>query len=545
MSTRRLASHPAITVAVLAALVAAIDLGRRILATNDEARFALLAQDMLSRGAWLFPQLNDIGYHSKPLLQAWLIALSSVPVGHVTQFTAVLPSALAGVGTVLLVYAIGRAMFGPEAGRFAALAALTTQGWFLHARLPMPDMLLTCAISASLAAFWRVVARRPGPNWTAFYALVGLAFWTKGAAGLIPLVAAVVYAIVTRRRGRWRDLHLPTGIALVAALVAPWWIMQELSSGEAVRAVVTDDYTSWYVPRSVTLALLSGPLQNIVGILFPWVLVGPVVIWQAARRLRRDGPERDAVEVLLVWSAVALGCVAISEQQRLRYYLPLLPPAALLVGWWVATAATREAGRASIPWRMYALAAGALALATAVAFRIRPSWIHVSERTLPNSVLEIAVMAVGLVLMIGALAYGLRRDALPRAFHVAWLGSALWVVGWYHWELERRNAAYDYPRVQAEATRLLPEAPVVAAWGVYELPFTFYFDRKIVSVATDEALRQAMARRPRSSAVLTRAALAQVADRDQLRVWPLERLNADPIVLVTYFPHAPPAPARP
>jgi len=194
---------------------------------------------------------------------------------------------------------------------------------------------------------------------------------------------------------------------------------------------------------------------------------------------------------------------------------------------------------------MYALAAGAIALATAVALRIRPSWMLVGDSALPTSALEIAVMGMGLVLMVGALGYGLRRDVLPRAFHVAWLGSALWVVGWYHWELERRNAAYDYPRVQAEAVRLLPEAPVVAAWGVSELPFTFYFDRKIVSVETDEALRRAMAQQPQSSAVLTRDALAQVEDRDRLRVWPLDRLNADSIVLVTYFPHAPPAPTRP
>jgi len=545
MKTRRLASHPAVTVTLLTVFIVAIDLGRRILATNDEARFALLAQDMLSRSAWLFPRLNDVGYHTKPLLQAWLIALSSLPVGHVTQFTAVLPSALAGVGTVLVVYAIGQSMFGTEAGRFAALVVLTTQGWFLHARLPMPDMLLTFAISASLAAFWRVVARRPGPNWVAFYALVGLAFWTKGAAGLIPLVAALVYAMVTRRRRGWRELHLPTGIAIVAALVAPWWIMQELSSGAAVRAVVADDYAAWYVPRALTLALLAGPVQNVVGILFPWALVGPIVIWQAARRLRRDGIEREAIEVLLVWSAVAVACVAISEQQRLRYYLPLVPSAALLVGWWSTTTATREPGRPSVPWRMYALAAGAIALATAVAFRIRPSWMLVGDSALPTSALEIAVMGMGLVLMVGALGYGLRRDVLPRAFHVAWLGSALWVVGWYHWELERRNAAYDYPRVQAEAVRLLPEAPVVAAWGVSELPFTFYFDRKIVSVETDEALRRAMAQRPQSSAVLTRDALAQVEDRDRLRVWPLDPLNADSIVLVTYFPHAPPAPTRP
>jgi len=115
----------------------------------------------------------------------------------------------------------------------------------------------------------------------------------------------------------------------------------------------------------------------------------------------------------------------------------------------------------------------------------------------------------------------------------AWLGAALWVGGWYHWELERRNAAYDYPRAHTEAARLLPEAPVVAAWGVYELPFSFYFDRKVVAVATDGDLRRVLAEHPRASAVLTEAALGHVENRARLRVLPLNRLNFDSIVLVT------------
>src|SRR5881628_3129386 len=204
-----LASRPALWLTLLATGVVLVDLGRRILATNDEARFALLGQDMLTRGAWFFPQLNGAVYHSKPLLQAWLIALCSWPGGHVTQLTAVLPSAVAAVGLVLIVYALGRDMFGTEAGRFGALVAVTTQGWFLHARLPMPDMLLALAVTASLAMFWRMVQARPGPNWLGFYALVGAAFWTKGAAGLMPLAAAGVHALATRRLDRWRELHLP------------------------------------------------------------------------------------------------------------------------------------------------------------------------------------------------------------------------------------------------------------------------------------------------------------------------------------------------
>ena len=57
-----------------AAVMVGVDLGRRILTTNDEARFPLLAQDILTRGDWLFPVLNGTVYHNKPILLAWLIA---------------------------------------------------------------------------------------------------------------------------------------------------------------------------------------------------------------------------------------------------------------------------------------------------------------------------------------------------------------------------------------------------------------------------------------------------------------------------------------
>src|SRR5580765_1378505 len=145
-------------------LMATIDLGRRILATNDEARFAMLAQDVLARGAWLFPELNGVPYNNKPPLQVWLIALASWPAGHVTQLTA----ALAAVGTALVVFAMGRRLFGVAAGQLAALVTITTQGWFLHARLPMPDMLMTFFITAAVALLWPIVAGRTGPWWLGF-----------------------------------------------------------------------------------------------------------------------------------------------------------------------------------------------------------------------------------------------------------------------------------------------------------------------------------------------------------------------------------------
>jgi 4-amino-4-deoxy-L-arabinose transferase-like glycosyltransferase len=382
-----------------------------------------------------------------------------------------------------------------------------------------------------------------GPWWLAFYASMAAAFWAKGAAALLALAVALLWALASGRPDRWRVLRLPAGLAVFAALVAPWLLGKLVFERAEMGEVVIADNLLWYLPRSA--AILAGPPQHLFGILFPWILVAPVAVWQAARALRERHPDRDAVLFLLAWAAALIACLGLSEQQRLRYYLPVIAPVALLVGWWLASAAGPGRVAGGLPWRLYGVLAIVLGVATAAAMLVRPTWTNRTHVAFPASAVEVAVMGGGLVLMLAAVALGVRRRRIQQAFAVAWIGSALWVAGWYHWELERRNAAYDYPRVRSEARRLLPEAPVVAAWGVYELPFSFYFGRQVAAIRTAGDLRRVMAAHPRSSAVVTRSVLDQVEDRGRLHVVPLDRLNFDSIVLVSYTPDSPRAGARP
>ncbi len=584
MSTASRAAWAAFGVTAAAGVMVAVDLGRRILANNDEARFALLAQDVLSRGEWMSPQLNGAVYTNKPPLLAWLIAAASWPAGHVTQLTAALPSALAAVATALVVFAAGRSLFGATTGIFAALVTVTTQGWFLHARLPMPDMLLTLFITAAVAALWPTIEGRRGPWWLGVWVAMAAAFWAKGAAALLPLAVALAWGIGARRPRWWQAMHWPAGLALFALLIAPWWIGKLATHGEAMRETIVIDNLLWYLPRSPLV--LVGVSQHVVGILFPWALVLPLVGWLAVKAVRRRTSDGDALVFVFAWALALLVCVGVVQQQRLRYYLPLVPPVALLIGWWGARAVSeartkdvwstseapavgdarargearslgevRVAGvapsvgdahaEAGIPWRAYATLVVVVALATAAAALIRPTWVNADHVAFPMSIVEVGVMGGGLATMVAALAWGLRYGPLRRTFAIACLGSAAWVVGWYHWELERRNAISDYPRLRAEARRLLPEDPVVATWGVYDLPLSFYLGRPVKAIHTDRDLRRVMSEHPRASAVLTRTALAQVEDPARLRVLPLERMNLDSIVLVSYSPDVPRAGTRP
>jgi 4-amino-4-deoxy-L-arabinose transferase-like glycosyltransferase len=334
-------------IALAASVLFGIELGARVFANNDEARFPLLAQDILARGDWLWPQLNAAAYHNKPPLLAWLIALLSWPVGHVTQLTAVIPSAAAAVVTVVLVYRIARDLFGEDAGRFAALVAMTTQGLFFHAHLALPDVLMTCFMTVSVWALVRMEQNRPGRWWIGFYGFVAAAFWAKGPAGLLPLAVAIVLAWATRSSRRW-SLRLAAGLSLVAGAIGLWLLLGALSDTRAVTDTLVIDQLGWYWPGAPGLATLIAPARSAFIALFPWVLLAPVAI-VAAYRLRGAPPERESVRLALVWLGVVAVLVGLSSQQRLRYYVPLVPPMAVVVGRWLAGAALTR-WRARVPW---------------------------------------------------------------------------------------------------------------------------------------------------------------------------------------------------
>jgi 4-amino-4-deoxy-L-arabinose transferase-like glycosyltransferase len=93
------------------------------------------------------------------------------------------------------------------------------------------------------------------------------------------------------------------------------------------------------------------------------VVVLPPAVWQAVTAVRRRAPEREALGFVIAWAVTLLACLGIAQEQRLRYYLPLVPPVALLIGWWAARIAGGERAERRMPWRVYTAAAAVLALA--------------------------------------------------------------------------------------------------------------------------------------------------------------------------------------
>ena len=153
----------------LCLLLIASGIGLRDPWPADEPRFALIARDMVASGNWLFPKVGGDLYADKPPLFFWLIAACYLLTGSL-RVSFLLPSLLAGIGTVLLVYDLGGGCGIEKPALWAALILLFTVQFTLQARLAQIDATLCFWITLSLYGLLRHLLLRSGWGW---YALGG------------------------------------------------------------------------------------------------------------------------------------------------------------------------------------------------------------------------------------------------------------------------------------------------------------------------------------------------------------------------------------
>ena len=119
-----------------AGIVAALfyHLGGAALFEPDEGRNAEKAREILVLQDWLTPHENFHAVLDKPIFFYWLIALAYQFFG-VSEWAARLPSALAALGTLALVYRFAQVSWGRWTALWSTLILLTSVEFFVLARI--------------------------------------------------------------------------------------------------------------------------------------------------------------------------------------------------------------------------------------------------------------------------------------------------------------------------------------------------------------------------------------------------------------------------
>ena len=484
-------------VLAFAVVVLTIPVGRAPIWEPNNARWALLARDMVERGHWLVPEIRGAPNEGlyKPQLFSWAIALASLPTGHVTELTAVLPSLVSAIIGVAGVFAIGRQLWSVQAGALAALILTTTPNYFVFAQQPLADVMMTASMVWALHFLLRARDGSSFGSLLGFYACIGTAMLCKGPPGLSALGAAVVAAGVEGGRSSLRKLR-PTVGALVLAVFALPWVVPYLVGPRAtfVHDVLLGEYARWFLgPNGIPFRLAHMPLVLVY--FLPWTLfLLPAVVWW-----RRNGPDEGRRWVLW-WTLTLWILVGLSGAYRARYFLPVYPGLAVLAGEFFARAA-RPAVRREL--RLGAVAFAVLSSVALIAMVSPPRLSGEGPVYMPDTVPERVVIAViAMIGMVGAL-QALRRDTLVGAgvFIAMVMGAVLMVEGFT--SPTRRAHYYDIPALGATATA--HTEPGGTAFGYPDLPLEYdvYVHRRIVEIGPDE-LRRLLAEPATDVVILTR-----------------------------------------
>jgi 4-amino-4-deoxy-L-arabinose transferase-like glycosyltransferase len=366
-AARSFARHaaPIVLLIGLGVAVFARGMSRAPLLDWDEATYAQVAHEMVASARYIEYSWNGAPYLKKPPMLFWAMAASFKTLGE-SEFSARLPSVICAILTMLLLYASGCLAGGAIAGIFAATIPLgfyffVARGGRECATDPLLVMFSTLAVYAMLKG---LQSRR----WLLVSGIaLGLAIMSKGAAGVVPMLAIAIAALTLPQFSRvgWRGMALMLGAC--AAVAAPWYAYEAIHnplfwdsfiSHETIHRLARhlEDETQ---PAAYTVMVFLKETYWLAPLLIPLALIAAASIraglWRSLRRVH------PAVALWLLWMAIALGAACAVQTKLGWYVLPALIPAALLAGAILGAAFSSPARRTAL------FAGGAIAVALMLA----------------------------------------------------------------------------------------------------------------------------------------------------------------------------------
>jgi 4-amino-4-deoxy-L-arabinose transferase-like glycosyltransferase len=436
-NSRRLTDYAVLT-CVMAALTLP-NLGSPSLWDVDEGVNAEAAREMREAGTWVIPTFNFELRTAKPVMLYWLQRVSYAAFG-VSEWSARLPSAVAGWLTLLLVYELARRMFGPSTGLLAGFVLASAIEFCMLTHAATPDATLLFFTTLAFYLFW--IGHENGSRkwWLPTAAACGLAMLTKGPVGIaLPGLVILLYLAWNRELYRLWDRRLIAALLTFIFVAGPWYgLVASETRGAWAKA--------FFLNENLNRAL--NPMEDHSGPIFyhalallvlfaPWSIFLGVAVWYGAREtFSPRSPLRQQEEALalpgkldsgsvrpsrflICWFAGYLLFFSLVRTKLPNYVLPLYPAIAILTARFLIR--WRDGELTAPRWVMPAAVAGLLVVAVgfSVALLAAGGIIPIAgNRTLPRleywSLLG-ALPLVGAILMARALRQGNRHRFVVSA----------------------------------------------------------------------------------------------------------------------------------
>ncbi|WP_445426477.1 ArnT family glycosyltransferase [Alishewanella sp. HL-SH06] len=302
----------------------------------DEPRFAFIAKEMVETGQWFFPARAEELYPDKPPIFMWTIAFFYWLTGSM-RWSFLLPSALAGMLTLVLVYDITKRLWDKKSALVAGWLLLFSLQFLLQAKTAQIDAMVCAWITLGCYGLLRYCLVDGQFKWYALaWFFMGIGVITKGV-GFLPVFMLLPYIWYARNTERsQRVVQHPlwtwfTGPVFMLAAISLWFIPMLLLVAQAdnnayeiyrdnilLKQTVTRYADAWHHVKPAWYFITSViPVFWLPAILtVPW-LIKP---WLAAVK-QYDG----RILLPLGYVLLVIAFFSASSGKRGVYILPALP----------------------------------------------------------------------------------------------------------------------------------------------------------------------------------------------------------------------------
>ena len=427
---------------IIALVILGAGIGLRDPWPADEPRFALVAKHMVESGEWLITHRGSELYSDKPPMFMALQALSYKLTGN-WRVAFLLPSLLAAMGTLFLIYDFGRRQWNHRIGLWAGVAVLSTFQFAYQSKRAQIDPLVTFFIT--LANYGLLRHFLLGPDWRAYWIgcfAAGLGVISKGV-GVLALLMFLPFLFA-----RWRKWEqLPSfkggaiawlGGALAFVLAVALWIVPMVitvhgSGSPEYQAYLQDILFRQTAARYTDSWDHHQPGWYFLGvILFGWMPL-TIALFGVVPRWVEGIKARDARVLLpLAWVVLVILFFSFPSGKRDVYILPALPWVALLTAPYLDDLVQRRWLR----WLLFALTAVLAIVFLGAGIGASNGMIALADRTIVERGLGDAavglwgfLIAVGAIAAISALLFRVRRSVVGIGVTIAsmWLLWGFWI----------------------------------------------------------------------------------------------------------------------
>lgn len=511
--------------------------------SSDEAVHVQITKELHHSYSSSFDlRLNGQLCLSMPSLCYWLLTLV-IPSDSlfINEWLIRLPSVIAGVLIILLVYLFGKEIWNTRTGFLATMILLSTPAFALNVPKATPFALLTLCLLIPSCIYMKAIKQEGRIKlWelSAFWLGLLLAFLISGLFNVFMVLLVIVVVSLWEKDWKTIKKFYPVwGILFLASIVIVWMIAflilteRELLQWHFVKELLLGNnavYSEKVTPLFYFYHLIAGHL-------LPWGLIFLISLYVLQIRNRRGDlslTERKIFRFLNAWFFLYLIILSVLPVKSMLFLLPALAPIAFSTGWFWSEFIDEVLPKIKKVWTVAGSAAFLILVSLAGILVVNPRLLDIHTMISGSiSSPDFLLMALGLLVAAVLVLLSLLNPAKNQIFVAVFALPFIIMALYLNIIIPKMNGALSPAPLNECIERNSRPFSVVGMWRDYHTPYQIYGTYFLKILETPSDLNEFMTGIESRLVVIPHKYWVQ--NREVFKDL-LNRLNLKPLTQVTY-----------